>query len=114
MSKETALDFGLSEPNEILIRVDGEIEDQVLQDMLEEIADYEFCEGAKVDQSIKIPVLQSKRVKNFDPDNPEWDTIEKTQTIRTLRKWYKNEHGRPYERIGTKAWNSMTGQRNYH
>jgi hypothetical protein len=42
-----------------------------------------------LDDSAVVQYLKNQRVENFDPDNPEWESVPKTATVGELKRWFR-------------------------
>jgi len=80
----------LSHSTEILKHPDGEIDENVLESLLNEA--YED----KIDKNKLVVIAQDKRVKNFDPSNPNYETKSYAVKLLTLYGWYKQITGKPF------------------
>lgn len=80
----------LNSSEEVLVFPTGDRSRQVLEDLLYEAHTF------KLKDFDSIYVTYSKRVKGFDPDDPQWEEVQKALTIRTLKKWYQQQVGVPY------------------
>jgi hypothetical protein len=113
-SRESALEssLGLIGSEDILVFSSGERDGEVLNDLLEEVAEHERDMKVKLKASTKIPIIHDKRVRGFDPEDPEWEKIEETRTLGTLKRWYRELYGEPF-RYREYEWNPRTDRKEY-
>jgi hypothetical protein len=47
--------------------------------------------------SAVVQYCKEKRVKGFDPDHPEWESVPKKGTVGQLKRMYKEAEGRDFD-----------------
>ena len=67
-----------------------ETDSSVLSNLLDE--SYEM----QLKPQDKVYVAFDRRVKKFDPDNPDWEQVAVARSVRWLRNLYKEINGKPY------------------
>jgi hypothetical protein len=87
--KETPVSLEGSE--EILIYPDGEYNIEVLEKILNDAVLNE------IDKNNTVVTIHNKRVRNFDPDNPEWMEVKKSVSLKKLFEVYKQIQGIEYK-----------------
>lgn len=69
---------------------DGSIDKENLEGLLDEIT------FKNINNSIRIRVYKEQRVKNFDPDDPEWESVPFSRTVMGLKRLYYQVNGKSY------------------
>jgi len=88
MIKQKAIRLDGSE--EVLHYLDGSIESETLEKILESATEKKLKKGTL------IIVTYNQRVKGFNHDNPEWEDVEKKVRLGYLFKLYEERNGEPF------------------
>lgn len=80
-----------------LLHPDGSIDLDVLESILRTVVEHQKTSRMKQQPSPRVLVTRDRRVEGFDPAHPEWEDVRESYTIRTLRRWYQEIRGTPFE-----------------
>ena len=84
-------EHGMVDERKVLLNPPGDINMPCLENIL-----YSVCEDNLPD-SHEVQYLHNKRVEDFDPDYPDYVTLEEKMTVGELKKLYEEMCRRPYK-----------------
>jgi hypothetical protein len=89
MKSKRAIRLGSSD--KVLEGPNGEPDIEVLEELLEDAS------RRKLDKNRQIIVTYGERVKDFNPENPDWKEVERKHPLSYLLRLYKRETGASYQ-----------------